>query len=253
MITMLSRFCDTWCKRKTYNILQYRYFVSLQCSTSTYYLILGLYEWCVDTQRRDHETWVLRTDQRFPHGPDVNRDFSRNHRKSEATGCNCDVLPQLAAVSQLVDSIRRLQFPCSGGCVFSGSRRRQWFLFGGKLWVECLLCYTFCFPLISDSHFTFGFWVQCSFVHLSFWWNQWIFFPYCHLLEPKGPVCFDQFFDLLVSHPATPFFRFCFLGRPNSGWKLGRTCARVEFELFSGFQCKNMVSVILLINWECIY
>ena len=61
------------------------------------------------------------------------------------------------------------------------------FLFGVKIWVECLrflsfvqFLYILFPPLISDSYFTFGFWVQCflfvyHFDRFSGWW--WVLFP----------------------------------------------------------------------------
>ena len=63
----------------------------------------------------------------IPQRPDVNRDVSKilvtAHQK--ISGSPVMFLPQRAAISQLGGFIRGLQFPCSGGCVFSGSRRHQ--------------------------------------------------------------------------------------------------------------------------------
>ena len=55
-------------------------------------------------------------------GTGISPDLSL--RCSEAVGCTCDVLPQLAALSELGDDIRWLQFTCSVGCVSSGSWHR---------------------------------------------------------------------------------------------------------------------------------
>ena len=46
-------------------------------------------------------------------------------RSSGATGCTCDVVPQMTVISQLGVYIRGLQLPCSVGCVSSGSQYHQ--------------------------------------------------------------------------------------------------------------------------------
>ena len=61
--------------------------------------------------------WTAETHTGISEGP--------GHRSSEAIGCTCAVLPQLAAVSQLGGYIRGLQSPCSDGAVFSESQHHQ--------------------------------------------------------------------------------------------------------------------------------
>ena len=141
-------------------------------------------------------------------------------RSSGAIGSTCDVLAQLSVISQLGVYIMggSCSFCRSVGCVTSGSGYHQLafcgFCWKVKIWVEVVwvLFLFFCsfgqFPyiLISDWHFTFGFWVQsfCSSVTL-----------------PRGPVCFDPFCDLcialLVSQPdPPPPFPSCFLEKHNN-------------------------------------
>lgn len=75
--------------------------------------------------------------------------------------------------------------------------------------------------LISDFHFTFGFWVQCVFVRLSFLIESVAvsFIPTATSKTPKDQfaltIC-DLCGALFLSYPATPSFRFWFLGKANS-------------------------------------
>lgn len=71
------------------------------------------------------QTRVIDRDQRFPKGfpTEITQDLGL--RSSEAIGCTCDVLPQVASISQMGVSTRGLQFGCSVGFVSSGSQHHQ--------------------------------------------------------------------------------------------------------------------------------
>ena len=130
------------------------------------------------------------------------------NRSPGATGCTCDVLPQLAAVAQLGDYIRGLQCPSSVGCVSSGSQHHQVaccvFLFELKSELsvcECVRLFSFGqFPyiLFSDSHFTFGFWVQCfcSSIILKESVGGCVFYSHRHSLGHRGISLLWPFCDL---------------------------------------------------------
>lgn len=100
-----------------------------------------------------------------------------------------------AAISQLGGFIRVLQFLCSDGRVFSGSRHHHFtlccFCLGWKsvlsdwdLFLLVSFLYILFFPLISDSNITFSFWVQCFFLvyrfdRISGW--LWVLFPVAYI------------------------------------------------------------------------
>ena len=140
--------------------------------------------------------------------PAVNRDFPRSASQVIRSYWKHLWCSRSAECNQSAGSLYNggeLQFlPLSGLCDF-----REWIPSVGFLWFllksenlswGCLsfggfFCSFGQFPyiLMSDWHFTFGFWVQsfCSSVTL-----------------PRGPVCFDPFCDLcialLVSQPDSP-------------------------------------------------
>ena len=126
-------------------------------------------------------------------------------RWSEAIGCTCDVLPQLAAISQLGGDIRGLQLSCSDGCVFSGSQRHQLapcvFCLGLKsglsVWDFFLLSsfYIFCFPpwsVTPTSPLVFGSSVFCLSIILIDSVGGGGFYSHCHLLDTKRPQCLHR-------------------------------------------------------------
>ena len=109
----------------------------------------------------------------IPQGPDLNRDFSRSRSQVIRSYCmhRWCFLSCLQSVSWEAMYITGWQFPLLRWSCVSGSQHNQsTFCVWVKIRVECLrflsfghFLYILFPPLISDSHFTFGFWVQCYF------------------------------------------------------------------------------------------
>ena len=115
------------------------------------------------------------------------------HRSSEAIWCTCDVLPQLAAISQLGDSIRGLKGPCSVVCVFSGSKRHHLAPSVFSLGRQSGLRVFYPFSFSPDSWLPLNLWFLGPNVFFSVILIESVggcgFHPYCHFLDTKGPVC----------------------------------------------------------------
>ena len=162
----------------------------------------------------------------------------------ERLGSPVMFLPQLAAVSQLGDFIRWLQFSCSVGCVFSGSRHHQ-----SALCVFCLVwnlgvwVFEISFFWLVSIYFVssprsltpaspFGssvFLFICHFDRISGW--LWVLFPTAaFFFWHQGAITLRPFCDLCtatVSFPTcTPQTLYCDLLLCQNH------CSRVHYWLF---------------------
>ena len=160
----------------------------------------------------------------------------------------CSSPAQVVVCLQGVDTISRLSAFLFGW----NSELRVWDFF---LWASF---YTFSFPLITDSHLTFGFWVQC------FCWSLMSiesaggcgFYSHLHLSDTKRPVCFDPVVVCaeLCESPGSVFWGNVTLCQ-GSGFGLVISSSLLMFHVFlsltfpafSQFSCVSCVNLSLVL------